>query len=199
MGLATTTLRIGLGGLMAGHGLQKLAGKFGGAGLDGTAAGFEAMGFRPGRPFAAAAGASETIGGGLLAAGMWTPLGAAMLTGVMATAIAKVHAKNGPWNKDNGYELNALIMAVAFALTEVGPGFPSVDGILTKRHKGFGWALAELAAGLGGAAAVMKLADRAAPPAGPGATELGDRPQAPGGTTDAAGAGSSSATAGADD
>jgi putative oxidoreductase len=166
MGLATTTLRIGLGGLMAGHGLQKLAGKFGGAGLDGTAQGFEAMGFRPGRPYATAAGAAETVGGSLLAAGMWTPLGAAMLTGAMGTAIAKVHAKNGPWVTKGGFEYNAVIIAAAFAITEAGPGFPAVDGLITKRRKGFGWAVAELALGLAGTAAVLKLNERGADVAG---------------------------------
>lgn len=156
MGLATTSLRIGLGSLMAAHGLQKLAGKFGGAGLEGTAAGFEAMGFSPGRTYAAAAGATETAGGALLAAGMWTPLGASMVTGAMTTAIARVHAKNGLWSTKGGYELNALIIGAAFALTEAGPGFPSVDGLITKRRRGFGWALAELAVGVGASAALVR-------------------------------------------
>ncbi len=141
---------------MVGHGLQKLAGKFGGAGLDGAAPGFEAMGFYPGRRYAAAAGATETVGGALLAAGMWTPLGAAMITGAMATAIAKVHAKNGPWNSKGGYELNALIIGAAFALTEAGAGFPAIDGLITKRRKGFGWAVTELAVGVGTSAALIR-------------------------------------------
>jgi putative oxidoreductase len=160
MGLATTTLRIGLGSIMAGHGLQKLAGKFGGPGLDGAAAGFESMGFVPGKPYAAAAALSETIGGGLLATGTLTPLGAAMVTGTMAVAIKKVHAKNGLWVTQGGMEYNLVLMAGAFALTEVGPGRLALDGIITKRRQGFGWALVQLAAGVGGAAAVIALAQR---------------------------------------
>src|ERR1700722_18339075 len=78
MGLATTALRVTTGVVLAGHGLQKIAGKFGGPGLDAAATGFESMGFRPGRPYAAAAGVSETAGGAMLAAGLFTPLGAAM-------------------------------------------------------------------------------------------------------------------------
>lgn len=162
MGLASSTLRIGLGTLMAGHGLQKLAGKFGGPGLDGAAAGFEQMGFKPGRTYATAAGLSETIGGGLLAAGMYTPLGAAMITGAMAVAIAKVHLKNGLWVTEGGAEYNLLIIAAAFALTEHGSTFPAVDGLITKRRKGFGWALFELALGVGAAAAVVTAAERSA-------------------------------------
>ena len=162
MGLASTTLRIGLGGLMAGHGLQKLTGKFGGPGLDGAAAGFEHMGMSPGKPYATAAALTETIGGGLLVAGLFTPLGAAMVTGTMAVAIGKVHGKNGLWVTDGGMEYNLLLMGAAFAVTEHGPGIPALDGLITKSRKGFGWALVELAAGVGGGLAVMALSDRTA-------------------------------------
>jgi putative oxidoreductase len=162
MGLATTTLRIGLGGVIAGHGLQKLAGKFGGPGLDGAAAGFERMGMSPGKPYATAAALTETIGGGLLAAGLFTPLGASMLTGAMTVAIGKVHGKNGLWVTNGGMEYNLLLIGAAFAVTEHGPGFPAVDGFITKSRKGFVWAVIELAAGVGGGLAVMKLADRTA-------------------------------------
>jgi putative oxidoreductase len=160
MGLATTTLRIGLGGLLVGHGLQKLAGKFGGPGLDGAAEGFEKMGLSPGRTYAAAAGLTETIGGGLLATGLFTPLGAAMVTGAMTVAIGKVHGKNGLWVTKGGMEYNLVLIGAAFAVTEHGPGIPALDGILAKRRKGFGWALAELAAGVAGGAGVIALANR---------------------------------------
>jgi putative oxidoreductase len=160
MGLATTTLRIGLGSLIAGHGLQKLAGKFGGPGLDGAAAGFESMGMSPGKPYATAAAVTETLGGGLLAAGLFTPLGATMVTGAMTVAVGKVHGKNGLWLTDGGMEYNLMLIGAAFAVTEHGPGFPAIDGFITKSRKGFGWAVLELAAGVAGGLAVMKLADR---------------------------------------
>lgn len=158
MGIATTALRVSLGGLMAGHGLQKLAGKFGGPGLDGAAAGFEQMGLRPGKPYATAAAVTETVGGGLLVAGALTPVGAAMVTGTMGVAIAKVHGRNGPWITQGGYEYNLILIAAATAIAELGPGHLALDGILFKRRKGTRWALASLIAGLGGAAAVVQLA-----------------------------------------
>jgi putative oxidoreductase len=164
MGLATTTVRVGLGSLMAAHGLQKLAGKFGGAGLDATAQHFESMGLSPGRTYATAAGVTETVGGGLLAAGMLTPVGAAMVTGAMTVAIGKVHAKNGMWSTKGGMEYNLLIIGAAFALTEAGPGVLAIDGLLTKRRSGFGWALLELAAGVAAGAGVLALASRNADP-----------------------------------
>src|SRR5262245_7820471 len=64
----STSLLIGrlvFGSLLAVHGAQKLFGWFGGYGLRGTGTAFEGLGFRPGRLFAAAAGAAE-FGGGLL-------------------------------------------------------------------------------------------------------------------------------------
>ena len=55
--------RIALGLAMAGHGVQKLFGWFGGFGLEGTAEFFETLGFNPGTLFAVAAGGSELVGG----------------------------------------------------------------------------------------------------------------------------------------
>jgi putative oxidoreductase len=57
--LAALVLRVVLGGLMTGHGAQKLFGWWGGYGLEGTSAWLESMGLRPGRPWAIMAGGSE--------------------------------------------------------------------------------------------------------------------------------------------
>src|SRR5258708_20888345 len=60
------TLRLVVGGLLAGHGSQKLFGWFKGPGLKGTAALLASMGLQPGPPWAMAASASE-LGGPALA------------------------------------------------------------------------------------------------------------------------------------
>src|SRR5690242_8134399 len=52
-------LRVVIGLLLAGHGAQKLFGRFGGHGLDGTGGFFDSLGFRPGRRMASVAGLSE--------------------------------------------------------------------------------------------------------------------------------------------
>ena len=114
----------------------------------------------PGKPYATAAALTETIGGGLLATGLFTPLGAAMVTGTMVVAIGKVHGKNGLWLTEGGMEYNLALIATAFAITEQGAGFPALDGFITKRRKGFAWAMLELGIGVGGGLAVMALADR---------------------------------------
>jgi putative oxidoreductase len=148
-------LRIVVGGLFMGHGLQKLTGWFEGHGLRATGESFEAMGLRPGKAHATAAGLSETAGGALLAAGLFTPLGASLLSGTMITAIRKVHAPNGPWAAKGGYEYNLVMLAVVFAITDVGPGRLSLDEALGIRRSGLGWAIGQLLAGaLGSSVAV---------------------------------------------
>jgi len=167
MQLGLALLRAIVGGLFMGHGLQKLTGWFGGHGLKGTGQFFEALDLRPGVAHAAAAGAAETGGGALIAAGLATPLGAAALSGTMITAIRKVHAPKGVWATDGGYEYNLVLLAIVFALSDVGPGRLSLDALRGREHKGLGWALAQLAAGAAGSFAATEIGRRqGASPAG---------------------------------
>jgi putative oxidoreductase len=167
MKLGLTVLRVVVGGLFMGHGLQKLAGWFGGHGLHTTGQSFESMGLRPGKVHAASAGASETAGGALVAAGLLTPLGASLLSGTMITAIRKVHARNGPWAAEGGYEYNLVLLAAVFAITDVGPGEWSLDEALGIRVSGLGWAIAQLAAGAIGSSLAVGLGERQPAPASP--------------------------------
>src|SRR4051794_3978612 len=116
MELGFFILRIAVGALLAGHGAQKLYGYFGGHRIDGTAAFFEQIGLRPGRRHAMAAGYAETTAGFLLILGLLTPLAAVLVTAVMVAAIITVHAENGIWVTENGFEYNLVLIAVAFAL-----------------------------------------------------------------------------------
>ena len=152
MDLGRTALRLVIGPLFVGHGTQKLFGWFGGHGLDGTGAFFEKLGLKPGRRQAAAAGASETLGGALLTLGALTPVAAGLVTGTMITAIRKVHLAKGPWATNGGYEYNLTLIGVMLALTEAGPGRPSVDDAVFPRLRGNGWALAQFAVSAAGAA-----------------------------------------------
>ena len=155
MDIGRTALRLIIGPLFVGHGTQKLFGWFGGHGLEGTAGFFEStLGLKPGKRHATAAGASEAIGGALLTLGALTPVAAGLITGTMITAIRKVHAPKGPWVTDGGYEYNAVLIAAMLALTEAGPGRPSVDASAFPRLKGNALALAQFAAAAAGAAAL---------------------------------------------
>ena len=164
MDIGRTALRLVIGPLFVGHGTQKLFGWFGGHGLDATAGMFEGkLGLKPGKRHATAAGASEAIGGALLTVGALTPVAAGLITGTMITAIRKVHAPNGPWVTQGGYEYNAVLIAAVLALTADGPGRPSVDAAAFPRLKGDALALATFAAAA--AASAYLTADRSEPAA----------------------------------
>ncbi|MGZ4317964.1 MAG: DoxX family protein [Gaiellaceae bacterium] len=158
MGLFRLLARTTIGLLFVGHGTQKLFGWFGGGGLDETGGFFEQLGLRPGRRYAQAAGAAEAGGGLLFALGAATPLGAAAVSGAMITAIKTVHLEKGIWVSAGGYEYNLVLLAAVFGLTENGPGRWSVDGALGRSRWGTRWALAALAAGAAGSAAVLRAA-----------------------------------------
>jgi putative oxidoreductase len=165
-------LRTTVGGLLLGHGLQKLNGSFGGPGLEATEQTMGALGLHPAKQQALAAALSETIGGALTAAGFLSPLGPAMITGTMLVAIQKVHAKNGVWVTEGGFEYNATIIAAALSLASAGPGALSIDGLFGKQRTGLRWAVLALAMAAGGAAATSAIAKRFAPevPEAPEAT-----------------------------
>jgi putative oxidoreductase len=164
MKIGRLLLRLVVGGYFFGHGTQKLFGWFGGHGLEGTGQFFEAIGLRPGKRHATAAGAAEAGGGALLVLGAGTPFAASILTATMITAINRVHKKNGPWVTDQGYEYNLVLIAAVLALAETGPGSPSVDSLRGVERSGPKWALLALLMGALGAAGAHIVAERAPAP-----------------------------------
>jgi putative oxidoreductase len=174
MDIGRTVLRGVVGPLFVGHGTQKLFGWFGGHGREGTAQFFEgSLGLRPGRRHATAAGAAEAVGGALLTAGFLTPVAATLISSTMVTAIRKVHAQNGPWVTESGYEYNLTLVAAMAMITETGPGAPSVDAARWPNLKGKGLAAAVLAAAVAGSYLATEVANEDAPPetAAPGPSE----------------------------
>src|SRR5512133_1508217 len=157
MELGLLVIRLTVGLLLVGHGAQKLFGWFGGQGPRGTAEMFESVGLAPGHRHAYAAGFSEAGGGALIALGLLTPAGAALLSAVMFTAIWTVHRRNGLWNTNRGFEYNLVLLAAVFAITAVGAGDWSLDSALGLSVSGTGFALAELAVGLAGAAIAIEI------------------------------------------
>jgi putative oxidoreductase len=145
-------LRAVVGLLLFAHGAQKLFGWWGGHGLDGTGGFFEQVGHRPGRQMAAVAGASEAGGGLLLFLGLLTPFACAAVIGVMIVASVSVHADNGLWATNGGYELPMLYAVAAAAIAFTGPGGFSVDNGLGLNLSGWAWGLLALVLGCVGAA-----------------------------------------------
>jgi putative oxidoreductase len=169
MRLGYLMLRTTVGAFFVGHGTQKLFGWFGGNGLDATAQAFESLGLRPGRPNAIAAGAAEAGGGALLATGLANPLAASVLTATMLTAIRRVHAKNGPWVTNGGYEYNVVLIAAALALAPPSAGRLAAS----ERRSDWGWTLAALLTGLAGAAGAELATKQAQPLPSPSAADAG--------------------------
>jgi putative oxidoreductase len=147
--LGLLMLRLTAGGLLAGHGAQKLFGSFGGHGLKGTAGWLESMGHKPGHPWAMMAGLSEFGGGTLTALGLGGPIGPITTLGPMGMATGTVHWGKPIWATSGGAELPVINMSVASALALAGPGRFSLDHALGIRVPGWLAALA-LAGTLGG-------------------------------------------------
>jgi putative oxidoreductase len=157
MNLGLLVIRLAVGLLFVGHGAQKLFGSFGGHGPDATGAFFEAQGMRPGRLMALAAGAAEVVGGVLLAVGLLTPVGAALVSAVMFTAMWTVHAGKGLWATEGGVEYNLVLIAAAFAVTAIGAGDWSLDHALGLDVAGVDWAVGELVVGAAGGVLTIAL------------------------------------------
>lgn len=119
--------RLILGLALAAHGAQKLFGWFGGYGLKGTGGFFESLGFRPGALFAAAAGLGELGGGLLTAAGLFGPVGPALIVVVMIVGMVTVHWPNGFFAGKNGIEHPLMNTAAALAIAFAGLGRFSLD------------------------------------------------------------------------
>jgi putative oxidoreductase len=162
MKVSRVILRLLIGGLFIGHGTQKLFGWFGGHGIEGTGGFFEALGLKPGRQTAIAAGAAEAGGGAMLATGLATPFAGAALTATMSTAIRHVHAEKGPWASNGGWEYNAVLIASTLAIVEAGPGPLSLDHLLGIERSGTGVMLAAAAAGAAGSLAASAIGQRRA-------------------------------------
>ena len=152
---ARLVLRVGVGGVMAAHGTQKLFGWFGGGGLAGTAGHLESAGFRPGRMNAIVAGVTETAGGVLLAAGLATPSTGAAVASTMAVAAA-THAPQGFFAMKGGYEYPAVLGLASGTLALAGAGRLSLDELLHQRLGGGRLALFSAVVTAGATALVLR-------------------------------------------
>jgi putative oxidoreductase len=147
-------LRAVVGLTMAGHGVQKLFGWFGGPGRRGTADMFGSLGFPAPAALAVLAGLAET-GGLLFALGLLTPLAALGIAVVMLNAIGSVHWQKGFWNMAGGYEFPLVMLTAAVAVSATGPGRFSLDRLIgwDGSISGLWWGVGVLA----GAVAVSSL------------------------------------------
>lgn len=150
-------VRAVVGGLLAGHGMQKLAGWFGGPGIAGNTDHLRTLGYRHPRRMAWLHGLAETVAGVLFLAGALTPVAAAVIVAVMINAAIAVHAPNGLWVQRGGYEYPLVLGAAALGVAFAGPGRLSLDAAVGWQPT-HGWTLAVLCGGL--VAGALALATR---------------------------------------
>lgn len=120
-GYAYAALRIVAGFLFLFHGLQKLLGLFGGTAV-------------PLPTQMGLAGIIETVGGTLIAVGLFTAPTAFIASGEMAVAYFQAHQPRALWPIQNGGELAALYCFLFLYIATRGSGMASLDGMLRRRR-----------------------------------------------------------------
>lgn len=153
-------VRVVVGGLFVGHGIQKLSRRLDGDGLDGTAGFLAQLGFPAPKAMAVLTGLSEIGVGALLVGGLWLPVAAAGVVGLMVNAAVTVHGDNGLWAQNGGYEYPLVLAMLATALAFSGPGRISLATELGVTISGP--VAAVLAIGAGSTSALLALGMRRA-------------------------------------
>jgi putative oxidoreductase len=125
-GYARSILRIVAGILFTLHGLQKVAGLFGGVGRPGGTAPMWSLFW--------IAGVLETVGGLLIVLGLFTRPVAFLLCGEMAVAYFRTHFPRGFWPIQNGGELAVLFCFLYLYLFTAGPGPLSLDRVMRRKE-----------------------------------------------------------------
>ena len=125
-------LRVVLGITLLMHGWQKVSEW----GLSGTAESFEGMGIPAPAASAVFAAVVELAGGVALILGVLTHVAGILLALDMIGALALVHASEGFFAADGGFEYVLLLAAASLALALTGPGRFAVARALPGRGAG---------------------------------------------------------------
>ena len=120
--VASLVLRLGLGIMFAGHGMQKVFGLFGGSGMQGFSKMLAGLGFSPAPFWAYLAAYTELVGGIFLILGLLVKSASLLLLVEMLVAVFKVHLAKGFFLSGGGFEYNFIIVSVCIALISLGPG-----------------------------------------------------------------------------
>jgi putative oxidoreductase len=122
--LGLLAIRVALGIVFIAHGADKLGD------LAGTEQFFDSLGIPAPALMAPLVAFTETIGGLLLIVGLLTPLAGAALAIDMLVAFLTVHAGEGFFVADGGYELVMLLGFASIGIAATGAGRLSLDAAL---------------------------------------------------------------------
>jgi putative oxidoreductase len=129
--IALLVARVLLGVVMFAHGYQKMVIN----GIGRTTEGFESLSIPLAIMSASFVTVVEFAGSALLILGALTPFVSACNLVIMGGAVVFVHAKNGIFVADGGWELVGVIGAGFIMLAAVGPGRYSVDHVINNRQR----------------------------------------------------------------
>jgi putative oxidoreductase len=117
-------LRLVVGGTFVANGLQELFGLFHGMGRTGLGQLLAFAGYQHVSVLVWVTGGTELVAGALIVLGLFTPIAAAGMLGLLANLIV-LKWPNGFFG--SGYQLELVLSAAAFALLFAGPGRVSLD------------------------------------------------------------------------
>jgi putative oxidoreductase len=136
---ALLLIRLVVGLLFIGHGLQKLLGWFGGPGMQAWTESLAKDGVAPAATWAYVSAIGELGSGALLVLGVLTPIASAVLIGDMLVAILDVHASKGLWSQNGGFEYNLVLITLLVCVGVIGPGLYSLDRRVPQVRRPFGF------------------------------------------------------------
>jgi putative oxidoreductase len=155
-------LRLAVGALLIGHGLQNAFGLFGGPGFDGFEKSLTGMGFQHADVVAYVAAGGQIAAGVFLVLGLFTPLAAAgalayLVTGLLAQAMAAHQAASLSSFLTDGHEYKVILVCVVAAIILIGPGRYGLDAGRGWARRPFIGSFVALLVGVGGGIAVWVL------------------------------------------
>lgn len=166
--LGLLLLRVGLGGLLAAHGLQNLFGWWGGSGLSGLRNTLADLGYQQSDLLSYLAAGGQIVAGMLLMLGLFTPLAAAgalayLINGVLAGVAADGGAQHFAFFLPGGHEHQITLIIVAAAVVLTGPGRYGFDAGRGWSRRPFIGSFLALLLGIGGGIALWVLLNGAGP------------------------------------
>lgn len=160
--LGLLVLRLTVGAVLIGHGLQKALGLWGGPGFDGWRETLVGMGYQRADILTYVATGGQIAAGILLVLGLFTPVAAAgalayLINGLLAEAMtAHEEARLSSFLVD-GHEVRLVVIAAVIAIVLVGPGRYGLDAGRGWVRRPFIGSFTALVLGIGAGIAVWVL------------------------------------------
>ena len=157
--LGLLVLRVGLGVVLAAHGLQKLFGWWGGGGLTGLRNSLSDVGYHHADILAYVSAGGEIAAGLLLILGLFTPVAAAgalafLINELLATVSGGSRSHAFSYFLPQGHEYQITLIVLAAAVILCGPGRYGLDAGRGWAHRPFIGSFVALLAGIAAGIAV---------------------------------------------